>query len=261
MYVAACAAVFALAYLLNILTISVGYHRALAHQAVRLHPLLRRSIVAGGNWITGLDPKAWVVMHRLHHEHSDTPLDPHSPRNVGAFGIAGAQLRSYERVLIGLVKKDPAFTRYARDLEFPVGILIRRKLWYLPYLVHAVFALALAIAIGPLLGLAYFLGMMSHPIQGALVNWLGHAVGGRNFDTDDNSRNNHVAAWLILGEGFQNNHHRYPASATFSYRRHEIDFGYVACLLLERLGCLEIQRNALIPRPPAAATLKRGMVA
>jgi len=51
-----------------------------------------------------------------------------------------------------------------------------------------------------------------------MVKALGHAVGGRNFDSPDNSRNNHLAAWLILGEGYQNNHHSYPASAKFSYK-------------------------------------------
>ena len=261
MYFVLCAAVFTAAYLLNILTISVGYHRGFAHQAVTLHPLLRRLVIACGNWVTGLDPKAWVVMHRLHHEHSDTPLDPHSPVNVGLRGIGFEQLRNYKRVIVGLLKKDPAYTRYARDLDFPVNVLIRRKLWYLPYLVHGLVALALAAGIGPLLGIAYFVGMMSHPIQGGLVNSFGHAVGGRNFDTDDNSRNNHVVAWLILGEGFQNNHHRYPASAKFSYRRHEIDLGYCACVLMEGLGWLEIQRNALIPRAPNAATLQPRILA
>ena len=33
MYFALCGAVFAAAYLLNILTITVGYHRGLAHKA------------------------------------------------------------------------------------------------------------------------------------------------------------------------------------------------------------------------------------
>lgn len=78
---------------------------------------------------------------------------------------------------------------------------------------------------------------------------LGHAVGGRNFETSDNSRNNHFAAWLIFGEGFQNNHHQYPASARFSFRRHEVDLGYFAARVLERLGVLHIRRATLIPRP------------
>ncbi len=44
-------------------------------------------------------------------------------------------------------------------------------------------------------------GIMSHPIEGWIVNALGHAVGGRNFETSDNTRNNHLAAGQVLGEG------------------------------------------------------------
>lgn len=251
MYLLACGAVFVVAYLLNIVAVSVGYHRGFAHKALRLHPLFRRALIAGGNWVTGLDPKAWVVMHRLHHEHSDTPQDPHSPVNVGILGIGGAQLRSYKRVIVGLLRHDPRYTRYAKDLDFPVSRLNRTGRWWLPYALHAVVGIALGASVGWLFGAAYFIGMMSHPVQGFLVNSFGHAVGGRNFDTPDNSRNNHLVAWLILGEGFQNNHHRYPASALFAYRRTELDPGYLACLLLERIGWVEIQRQTLIPRPGA----------
>ena len=250
MYILLCIAVFGVAYLLNILTVSVGYHRALAHRSIELHPALRRLIVGGGNWLTGLDPKAWVVMHRLHHEHSDTPLDPHSPVNVGIAGIPLEQLRNYERVIVGLLKNKEAFTRYARDLDFPLNRLTRSGRWYVPYLLHAAVALSLGFGIGWLLGAAYFLGMMSHPLQGAIVNSLGHARGGRNFETPDNSRNNHLAAWLILGEGFQNNHHRFPGSAKFSYRWREIDLGYAACVALEKLRLASIDRAHLIPAPP-----------
>jgi stearoyl-CoA desaturase (delta-9 desaturase) len=252
MYLAACVLVFAVAYLLNILTITIGYHRALAHKAVVLHPRLRALVVHGGNWLTGLDPKAWVVMHRLHHEHSDTPLDPHSPVNVGVVGIAREQLRSYKRVLVGLLKNDPAYTRYARDLEFPLSALNRAGRWYLPYAVHGALGVALGVGVGWALGAAYFFGVMSHPVQGALVNAFGHAAGGRNFATSDNSRNNHLVAWLVFGEGFQNNHHRYPGSASFSYRRHEVDLGFAACVALESVGLATINREHLIPRADAA---------
>lgn len=248
MYVLSCALVFFVAYLLNIVMITVGYHRGLAHHAVKLSPAAHRFVVVAGNWITGLDPKAWVVMHRLHHEHSDTPLDPHSPVNVGLFGVLREQLRSYERVIVGLAKRDPALQKYSRDLAFPLNPLTRRGLWYVPYVVHAAVGAALAVAVGPALGACYFAGMMSHPVQGGLVNALGHAKGGRNFDTGDNSRNNHLAAWLILGEGFQNNHHHAPASARFSYAAGEVDLGYAACKVLDAAGALEIQQHSLLPK-------------
>src|SRR3954447_8169750 len=136
MYFIACGLVFIAAYVINILTVTVGYHRGLAHKAVRLNPLAKKFLLTFGNWLTGLDPKAWVVMHRLHHEHSDTPQDPHSPKNVGILGIGMEQLRNYKRVIIGLIRRDPTYTKYAKDLDFPLSKLNRAKLWYLPYLLH-----------------------------------------------------------------------------------------------------------------------------
>ena len=238
---------FAVAYLLNILTITVGYHRGLAHRSVALGPVLRGLVVEGGPWLTGLDAKAWVAMHRLHHAHSDTPQDPHSPVNVGLLGIPLEQLRNYKRVVVGLLKEKPEYTSLVADLDFPMSRLSRSGRWYLPYVFHAAVSVALGLWAGWLLGAAYYFGAMSHPVQGGIVNALGHAWGGRNFETPDNSRNNHLAAWLIFGEGFQNNHHQYPASAVFSLHRHELDLGYACCVGLERLGLLRIERAQLIP--------------
>lgn len=248
MYIALCLIVFLAAYVLNTVTITVGYHRGLAHGAVHLGARSRRVLIAMGNWITGLDPKAWVVMHRMHHAHSDTALDPHSPLNVGILGMFAEQLKSYETTIRALGKKDPAYTRYAVDLDFRLSWLNRKGVWFLPYLLHAAVGVALGVTVGWLLGAAWFLGMMSHPVQGAIVNALGHAMGGRNFNTDDNSRNNHLAAWLIGGEGFQNNHHHAPASARFSYAPLEVDVGYGICRVLDVVGVLEVQEHSLLPR-------------
>lgn len=254
MYALTCLGVFLLAYLINTTTISVLYHRGLAHGAVRLTPRTRRFTATMGVWLTGLDPKGWVCMHRRHHEHSDTEHDPHSPVHYGLFGVLLGQLRSYERTLVGLARSEPAYTAVAADLDFPISWVNRKGVWFLPYLVHLTVALILGLAFDWwMLGACYWLGMMSHPIEGWIVNSLGHAVGGRNFDTPDNSRNNHLAAWLILGEGYQNNHHRYPASARFSYRRSELDLGYGVCLSLEALGALMIERETLVPRAHSLA--------
>lgn len=244
----ACLAVFGLAYLVNTTTISVFYHRGLAHRAVTLSPAARRRVARWGIWLTGLDAKGWVCMHRLHHRYSDTDRDPHSPARFGLFGVLLGQLRSYERTLVGLARGEATYCDEVRDLDFDVSALNRRGLWFAPYLLH----LAIALVVGATTGLwalaaAYWLGMMSHPIEGWIVNALGHASGGRNFDTSDDSRNNHLAAWLIMGEGFQNNHHAYPASARFAHRWYELDPGYVVCRLLERAGVLTVQRDTLIP--------------
>ncbi len=256
MYVLACLAVFFVAYLVNITTITVLYHRGLAHEAVTLSPAARRFAIVMGNWVTGLDPKGWVCMHRLHHVHSDTKRDPHSPQHAGIFGVLLSQLRSYNRVLVGLARRHEPYVSTVKDLEFDISWLNKKRVWFLPYLIHLAIAVVLFAFGYGLLGAAYFIGIMGHPVEGWLVNSLGHAIGGRNFETPDNSRNNHLVAWFIFGEGYQNNHHRYPSSAKFSYRSWEIDPGYALCRAMQSLGLLTINASQLIPsptEPPRAA--------
>jgi len=255
-----CIAVFLATYLINATTISLFYHRGLAHDGLILHPRLRRFVATWGIWLTGLDPKAWVCMHRRHHAFSDTPDDPHSPVHYGFVGVLLGQLRSYEKTLVKLIRRDRAYSQRVNDLEFPISWVIRKRMWFLPYAVHLGVAVALSAVTGIWgLGAAYFLGMMSHPLEGWAVNSLGHAMGGRNFAIADNSRNNHFAAWLIMGEGYQNNHHAYPRSAKFSYRAPEVDLGYRLSLVLQRTGMLRVREATLIPAPADREAIDPGL--
>lgn len=250
MYIGICVAVFLAAYLVNTTTITVFYHRGFAHRAIVMKPWLSRFVARYGNWLTGLDPKGWVCMHRLHHAHSDDVGDPHSPVQSGFFQLLGTQLRAYTKILIGLHRRQDPYRSTVADLDFDISWLNKKRMWWLPYVVHLTIGVAFGVVGGYwLLGAGYFFGIMSHPIEGWLVNSFGHAVGGRNFDTPDNSRNNNVIAWLIMGEGYQNNHHRYPSSAKFSYRWWEIDLGFAMCRLLELLGLIRIEEKKLIPAP------------
>ena len=45
-----------------------------------------------------------------------------------------------------------------------------------------------------------------------LINSGAHMWGSRRFPTKDTSRNNLLLALITLGEGWHNNHHRYPGS-------------------------------------------------
>lgn len=220
-------AVFVAGYALNIFYITVFYHRGLTHRALTLKPWVQRWVAWSGPWVTGIDPKAWVCMHRLHHRHSDTALDPHSPIHQGVFGVALGQLRSYEKALRGLLKMETAYTSVVSDLKFGVGYLNREKIWWAPYFLHLAIGVSVGLFLGqPLAGIAYFLGMMSHPVQGWMVNSLAHKYGYRNFPTDDNSKNNRLVSWLVVGEGYQNNHHAYPSRSNFAIKPGEVDPGY-----------------------------------
>ena len=68
------------------------------------------------------------------------------------------------------------------------------------------------------------------------VNSLTHLFGYSNYDIDDHSRNNWLVALLTVGEGWHNNHHYDPASASNQHRWWELDLTYYEIKLLEKLG-------------------------
>ena len=74
-------------------------------------------------------------------------------------------------------------------------------------------------------------------VQGWAVNSFGHAVGYRNFDTDDQSRNNTLVAYLVFGEGFQNNHHRFGQSPNFAARAGHRDRDHPVCGKADKSTC------------------------
>ena len=234
---------FLFGYVINMFYITVFYHRALTHRALKLSPFSTWLVSATGMWVTGIDPKGWICMHRLHHLHSDTDQDPHSPIRFGMWGVIKGQAMSYEKLLIQMLKKKQSTLDVVADLPFDVHYLTRRGgYWFLtPYFLHLLLAIALGFVFNFWgVGLAYFLGMLSHPIQGWAVNSLAHRYGYENFDNHDHSKNNLMVAWLVFGEGFQNNHHHYPERANFAVKKNEFDPGYVLCKIGEGLGLLNL---------------------
>jgi stearoyl-CoA desaturase (delta-9 desaturase) len=239
---------FLVGYFISMTYTSVFYHRVLAHNAASVSDRMKKLIGQSGMLITGIDPKGWICMHRLHHQHSDTPLDPHSPAHTGFWYTFIKQHKSFERTLIRLMKHDQNYERIVSDIPFDVHFLNRAGLWYLPFVVHALIGFSLAMYFDyALVGVGYFFGICGHPIQGFMVNALGHSVGYRNFDCPDQSTNNLFVALTCLGEGYQNNHHQYPSSPKFSLKKGEMDPGYGVLKSLEILGLLKIKRNQ-IPR-------------
>jgi fatty-acid desaturase len=68
-----------------------------------------------------------------------------------------------------------------------------------------------------------------------IVNSVSHTWGYRTYATRDQSVN---CWWLTLpslGEGWHNNHHAFPTSASFGLRWYELDLGFVAIRLLQTL--------------------------
>jgi len=227
---------------------SVFFHRAFTHQGITLSPWLRKFVIHTSSWVTGLDLKGWVCMHRMHHAFVDTEKDPHSPVFFGVAGVFLAQHHSFQKTLLGLHGKRRTYTSYVEDLDFPVSILNRKKwFWLFPLSLHLGIGFLIGYALSmPLMGVAYFMGMISHPIQGWIVNSICHRYGYRNYATSDASKNNTLAGLFLIGEGYHNNHHQHPSSAKFSRRWFEFDLGYAICLGLQFFGWAKINKSTIV---------------
>ena len=62
---------------------TLGYHRALSHRAVKLHPVIEQFLIFCAVFNGSGSPTTWVANHRNHHSTADTIDDVSSPRHGG----------------------------------------------------------------------------------------------------------------------------------------------------------------------------------
>jgi stearoyl-CoA desaturase (delta-9 desaturase) len=72
---------------------------------------------------------------------------------------------------------------------------------------------------------------------------VAHVFGRRPYETEDTSRNSLFVALLTGGEGWHNNHHRYPSSARQGFRWWQIDTTYYGLRVLELCGVVRDLRK------------------
>lgn len=202
--------------------ISITYHRALTHKALVMHPIVEKFGVLVASLAGTGSPIMWVLTHRQHHRYSDKPGDPHPPNGVPRtfFGI-------YPRVETSGIR-DVASKKFNRFLHR----------YY--FAVVAGWGLLLFVLFGPVIFFYVFVltTLFNVAISNAL-NWFGHKAGNfsyRNYNLRDQSQNNVIMATLAFGEGWHNNHHRFPGSAKFGVKRSEIDISYLVIKGLSALG-------------------------
>lgn len=237
--------------------IGAGYHRLLTHRGYNCPKWFEHTLAILGICCLQDSPARWVMIHRLHHQHSDTPPDPHSPlvnffwSHVGWLLVENQQLSTLA-----------TYEKYARDvLQDPFYIRMERKnLWVWIYVIHAAAFFVAGFAVGWLtsgallggiqFGLSLLLwGVIIRTVYTWHVTWainsVSHMWGYRNYETDENSRNNWVFGLATNGEGWHNNHHADPRSAAHGHKWWELDITYLTLRGLQRLG---IVTNLLGPR-------------
>jgi stearoyl-CoA desaturase (delta-9 desaturase) len=227
------------------LGISMGYHRLHTHRSYHVPRVLEYFFAICGSMTLEGGPIFWVAMHRIHHQKSDQPGDPHSPRDGAWWAhvgwiMFGESNHSNTRLL----------SKYAPDLAKH-----RFYLWLNNY--HWIPLTVLGIALFALGGLPLFLwGICVRIVVGLHATWLvnsaTHLWGKRRFETRDDSRNSWWVALLTFGEGWHNNHHAHPTSARHGLAWYEFDPSWILIRTLRFLGVAKSIKVASIPRESAA---------
>lgn len=195
-----------------------------------------------------LSPRAYAVLHRMHHAYSDTENDPHSPHHTeNLFSMMWKTKNIYNDVLHHNVQPEPRFTKDLPtwdSFEKFADYKVVRISWGVLYSLFYIWAISIAELPGThwlmyaLLPIHYLMG----PVHGAIVNWCGHKYGYSNFDNHDKSKNSMVFDFLMMGELFQNNHHKLPKRLDFAARWFEIDPTYPVIKMLEKLRIIKIAK-------------------
>ncbi len=189
-------------------------------------------------WLsTSIVTKEWVACHRKHHAFADREGDPHSPVIEGLREIILKGAFYYRRA----VKQPGILEKYGKGT--PNDWLERHVLGRLPWLGIIIMAgidiYLFGFYVGPLV---WAVQMLWIPFWAAgIVNGVGHALGYRNFNVKDESRNiSPIAIWLG-GEELHNNHHADPHSAKFKAKWYEFDIGWMYIRLLQMVGLAKVK--------------------
>lgn len=212
--------------------IGVGWHRLLTHLGFKTPKWMEYLLTLCGYLALQGSAIWWVAVHRIHHKWTEVMgKDPHTPRDG----------RWWSHIL-WIICQDPAlrnpmlFKAWAPDMMrdkfhvffskvpwLPVAVL-GASVWYFSGFVDMLWAVAVPVSVG--LHLTW------------LVNSVTHLWGTQPYDTGDDSRNNWWVALVTFGEGWHNNHHKFPRSARHGRRWFQWDpnWWFICFLWLFRLA-------------------------
>lgn len=233
---------FLLHWYLSLFSQTFYLHRYSAHKMFLMNPFWEKFFYIF-LWVTQgssyLNPRAYAILHRMHHAYSDTERDPHSPH---FFKEVFSMMKQTRDVYYGLlnhtlvveekfeknIPSHPTLDKWADSWVSRIGFGTLYVLFYMAFATHWWMYL--------LLPVHFLMG----PVHGAIVNWAGHKYGYRNFNEGDHSKNTLIIDFLMLGELFQNNHHHASARSNFAAKWYELDPVYPVMKLLDKLRIIKL---------------------
>ncbi len=209
------------------LGITLGFHRLIAHRSFQTPKWLEYFLIFCGTLACQGGPIDWIGMHRIHHLHSDTELDPHDSHQGFWWSHMGWMLyhipaRADVPRYTKDIADDPVY-QFLQSYFIPIQVVFGGLLFLIggwPFVVWVIFARLVAVF---------------HCTW--LVNSATHQFGYRTYeDSGDDSRNCWWVALVTYGEGWHNNHHAYQYSARHGMKWWEIDLTWMTIQSLKALG-------------------------
>ena len=230
-----------LLYVIRMFAITGFYHRYFSHKTFKTSRVVQFLFAVIGNSSMQRGPLWWAATHRHHHKHSDHEEDIHSPVVSGFLWSHIGWLTSMKNFptaykAIPDLTKFPELVflnRYDQTVPFAYGVLMLAVGWSLE-----VFFPALGVTMAQFFIWTFFIST-TVLLHGTLfINSLAHVWGRRRYETDDDSRNSWLLTFITLGEGWHNNHHRYPHSVRQGFRWWELDLTYYGLKALSWTGLI-----------------------
>jgi len=224
---------------ITIAAVTIFLHRAQAHRALDLHPVVSHFFRLWLWLTTGMVTKEWVAIHRKHHAKCETVDDPHSPVVHGHWGVLRFGVDLYRKE----AKNKETMERYGYGTpdDWLERNVYGKYTWQGMGVSLIIFLLLFGVA-----GLSLWaIQLLWIPVTAAgIINGTGHHWGYRNYLTEDASTN--IVPWGIIigGEELHNNHHAFGASAKFAHRWYEFDIGWLYIRAMQAVGLAKVRKVA-----------------
>ncbi len=220
------------------------HHRYASHGQFTMSPFWEKFfyvltwIAQGSSY---LSPRAYALLHRMHHAYADEEHDPHSPKHFSnALSMIWDTKETYRKIWTGETEVDEKFCKNVPRwdaFERVAHSWVSKACWIALYTGFYVY-------FAP--SWWFFLILPFHYLQaaihGVIINWGAHKYGYRNYKVKDTSTNLFPWDFLMMGEGLHNNHHKHASSPNFASKWWEFDPSYLVIKLLSLLGIIQIKR-------------------
>lgn len=236
----------------GMLGITIGYHRLIAHSSFKTHWIIRNMLALFAQLALNGPAAWWYMTHRLHHRHTDTDLDPHTPVKSFAWGHFWCWFQHRDPVTESdLIRKNASGLLKSRFMRF--------QFYFEPFVLPV--QLVVLFAAGWLWDGSYtawsvmLWGGCARMTIGNHFNWFVNSVAhshneeGKPYaelvQPSNLSRNVLLVALTTFGEGFHRNHHAKPRQVHHGEGRQiKYDLSYWVIVGMEKVGLAwDLQRN------------------